>query len=114
MDKALETIAAKLGIAVNVLWAALLRQAFINGLADLLFILFTIGLVFGTVKLWKVVCRKVSDRTWGEESYALAILASVVCLILVIVILSSLPIIFAAFFNPEYWALHKILRTIAK
>lgn len=113
MDKLtalLETLAAKLGVAVDVLWAALMRQAFIAGVSDLIFLAAVAAAVYGTWKYVVLVYRKVEARDWDEIAWLPCGLVAAVMVGVSFASLGSLPMMFAAFFNPEYWALMQILR----
>lgn len=113
MDKLtalLETLAAKLGVAVDVLWAALMRQAMISGLADLVFIAATVAALVGTWKYVVLVHRKVEERDWDEIAWLPCGLIAAAMVGVSFAVLADLPMTLAAFFNPEYWALMRILK----
>ena len=114
LAQVLDKLASKLGVAVDVLWAALMRQALITGLLDLAFVAAYAFGVYWTVRY----VRMVFDRTDGESDHwkRWDEIAWLPCGIVVLVmfglglgLLASLSMTAAAFFNPEYWALMKIL-----
>ena len=105
----LEPLAIKLGVAVEHLWEVLLKQAPISGALDVLFYIFTAACVYVVYRLWLFIIRKVGQDGWGEAAYIWPALATMAVFFLVIASLLSLPVTLAAFFNPEYWALHKVL-----
>ena len=91
-------LAEKLGIATEHLWGVLIRQAPIDGgvSAILLFLFGCIGYF-----LFKF-CYKESDEEYWIMFAAYAIAYSFYMLV-------SIHSIFAAFLNPEYWALQQLL-----
>lgn len=106
----LEKLAAKLGVAVDVLWAALMRQAFISGISDLIFLAAVAVASYGTWKYVQHVHHKVDGREWDEIAWLPCGLVAAVMVGVIFAALCGLPMMFAAFFNPEYWALMRILK----
>lgn len=118
----LEQLASKLGTTVEMLWGVLLTQAMISGVVDLLII---IGLVVVAVFWTRLVIKKTTspgrdpergwelDADWGGEGkfcgWASVFLVSI---FIAIIISANAETIVAAFVNPEYWALTKILKFI--
>jgi hypothetical protein len=105
-----EQLAAKLGVAVDVLWAAMMRQAFISSVADLLWIAGLLYAMTWVVKYVRLVHKKVDDRDWDEIAWLPCAIVCCVAFGFCIGTIASLPMTFAGFFNPEYWALMKILK----
>ena len=99
MDKTLDLLASKMGVAVDVLWSALLRQALIDS----------------TVSIVQIVCFCFAIYYYAKHTrkvdgdYVLLVFAGWTVLItLSVVAVCSLSYIAAGFFNPEFWALHEI------
>lgn len=105
----LDKLSTKLGVAVDVLWAALLKQAVIAAITDLI----VLGLVayagVWVVRYVKLCHKNVQERDWDEIAWLPCALVVVAYSLFVVGGISSLPMIFAGFFNPEYWALMKII-----
>lgn len=113
-----EKLAEKLGTTVEHLWGVLLTQAPISGFIDLVT---CIALVFAMVFVYRLVRRKttVPQKTeenkypsaeWVDDGRADAwICTTIFILIGTIIVAASLEGILAAFFNPEYWALKRVL-----
>lgn len=111
----LSTLAEKLGVTAEFLWAALLRQAPVTGTVDLV-------LMVTMVALWAIWVRKAyrehvrynteGERDgWGRDTLAFAWLSVGLLFLLVLCFVGSLlSLAIAAFFNPEYWALRQILK----
>jgi len=114
LQKQLATLAAKLGTSVEHLWNVLIRQAKIQAIEDIVFVLFTAGLTFLLVKLWSSFYKN-GD---GFESFAdnhipvaigiiLASIADVIMIVISVVLsISTIP---TELLNPEYWALHELI-----
>ncbi len=108
----LEQLATKLGTTTEYLWAAMLRQAPIDGVVWIIQTVFVVASVFVLRSLSLVTCRKIQSDDWDELGIifgALLVLGWLFILILCVVIFFNISIILAAFFNPEYWALDQIL-----
>ena len=105
LNDLLEQLAAKLGVAVDVLWSALIRQALFAGIGDLIFIAAIIAAVYFLVKLAKwIIKERVDEIAWMPFGLvAIAVAGSAVFSIV------NLPMLFAEFFNPKYWAIKEIL-----
>ena len=110
--KELEVLASKLGVAVELLWEALLRQAIINGIVDLIFYILIGCSIYPAILLWKWIYKKVENDNWDEIAYAWPGLLSVVLFILILAAFLSSYMTVASFLNPEYWALDRILKGI--
>lgn len=106
----IDALASKLGVAVDVLWAALIRQAFIAGIVDLTIIALLCVAAF-YMKTWAAWLLKNENRIDEMAWFPFGVVAALV-VVSIICVLSELPITLAAFFNPEYWAVNKILGTL--
>jgi uncharacterized membrane protein len=99
MDKTLELLASKMGVAVDVLWSALLRQALIESTVSVVQIACLCFAIYFYTKHTKIV----------EECFIPPVIAGWVLLLTIsIIAIFSLSYIAAGFFNPEFWALHEI------
>jgi phosphoglycerol transferase MdoB-like AlkP superfamily enzyme len=116
---ALGMLAEKLGTTSEYLWGALLKQAPISGVVDLVVLIAFVVAVWFWAKFVKFKTTpaaptdecKYPRAEWSEELAAAAWLSVVVAVfIFVCVFAKSLQGIVAAFFNPEFWALKQILR----
>lgn len=113
----LEKLAAKLGTTVEMLWAALLRQAVISAATDA--ILCT-ALVLGFVWCFRFVQRKTTPipetdgryayADWDDEGKVVAwVVIAIMAVIGFILLASGIQNIITGLFNPQYWALEQIL-----
>lgn len=122
-EKTLQSITAlatKLGTTAEYLWAVLLKQAPIYGITTIMMY----AAWFSMVLVWVRFVRSKTKTppadplgnfyphaAWCEEAGALAWMSAFASALLVAIGFGSdLPMITAAFFNPEYWALMKILK----
>ena len=102
----IETIAEKLSVPAEMLWGAMLRQAPIDA---------TVGLV-GVMLLWIAFMAYSAFwlRLFKQEEPEPIILTGLGWVLLVIGTLGftmgHAGMIFAGFFNPEYWALMELLK----
>jgi hypothetical protein len=115
-------LAEKLGTTVEKLWAVLLKQAPISGIIDLVI---CIGMVAFSVWVFRFVNRKTTvheivdgkwtnkEAEWEDEGAFFSWVAvGAIFLLTIICVASEAENITAAFFNPEYWALTKILSKV--
>ena len=122
LTELLGQLAAKLGTTVEKLWAVLLKQAPISGTIDLVI---CIGMVAFSVWVFRFVNRKTTvheivdgtwknkEADWDEEGKVFAWIAvGAMFLLTIICVATEAENITAAFFNPEYWALTKILSKV--
>ena len=100
MDKTLELLASKMGVAVDVLWSALLRQALIDSTVSVV----QIACLCFAIYYYAKHTRKVND------DYMIPVCAAgwIALIILSVVAVGSLSYTVAGFLNPEFWALHEI------
>ena len=100
----LNTLAAKLGTTAEYLWSVLLKQAPITGVTDLILL---VALIAFTVVYVNWVMSKPFKDDMNESIAWFGVIGLV--LLTIVVTMSSTSTIFAALFNPEYWALRQIL-----
>ena len=116
---ALVELAEKLGTTSEYLWAALLRQAPIAGLLNLIV---SIMWVAGAVWWFRFVRKKTTEPgllehgghqipEWDDGAGVALAWASVFAFSVIVpnIVGDSLPLIVAGLVNPEYWALRQIL-----
>jgi hypothetical protein len=119
-SKLIEQLANKLGTTTEYLWGVLLKQAQIQSVITLLQFLI-IGL-FGYVlyRIHKSLSIKKEYDGYKETGYSHYEEKVGIPMVIGVVIFSFLSIcaffciedVFNGFFNPEYWALQKVLRAV--
>ena len=114
----IEKLAAKLGTTAEHLWGILLHQAPISGAVDLATVVI---MVLAAIILVRFVRRKTTQpaRTdedeyphadWEGEGAVIAWFLTAIYLVITgSIVIESVQGIVAAFINPEYWALSRIL-----
>ena len=108
--KRLDALADKLGTTAAYLWAVLIRQAKIEAITDILWIVLVIGIVYGVVR-WTINYYTRHDELMDGEPkegipLVVAWIIGAICIGFGIACLFELPTLIL---NPEYWALQQIL-----
>jgi len=111
--KLLHQLAEKMGTTSEHLWRVLVRQAPWSAAITLFEWFLLWGCLYACVRWFKWSIEKYKE----DDNYAISGLASGVCgvvlgLIIVISALEYGELVFAGFFNPEYWALTTVLHLI--
>lgn len=111
-DELIQELAAKMGVAVDVLWGALLRQAPITGCVEIIFAVFVICAAAAMVFVTRRIHKFVSDEPDYQPMWIGVGIAWLVIFWLAMGVICSLPTTVAAFLNPDYWALNTILNAV--
>lgn len=120
MDKLSELLgqlAIKLGTTVEYLWKVLINQAYITGIVNI--ILYILLVVSGIV-IYKFhryfdrendCGRSIYGDSYGDIQIVMVIIATLwaICLLAGIINIGETV---TCFVNPEYWALHEVLKVI--
>lgn len=117
--KLLETLANKMGTTVEYLWSVLIKQAPIE--ASILLLQFSIWGILGFL-LYKTHIKFSQQREKEDEHYTRSIynkygdtagipmlLGLTLWVVIAIMCFFSIEDVINGFFNPEYWALQKVL-----
>ena len=114
----IEKLAEKLGTTAEHLWGVIITQAQISGLVDLIICTVLVALAVVAVRFVKHKTTKPEETDddryqhaeWEDEGAGLAWLGVAILLLIVgLVVIGSAQDIVAAFANPEYWALKRVL-----
>jgi hypothetical protein len=107
-DELIRELAGKLGVQAEYLWTALLKQAPVYAASTLL-ILIGIGLLVWW--LWVKALRYIEEGSFHSEGVAVLyfVCAGVLGFIFLALVSIQGPYILAGFFNPEYWALSRLI-----
>lgn len=114
----IDALAQKLGVASEYVFAMLVRQQIIEGIAYLsilLLISFVIGIatskiVKHTISNWDHLCNKDREIGWSVASA----IAGFVALILLTADVKYMPLYTMKIFNPEYYAIKEIMDVFKK
>jgi len=104
----IEALAEKFGVTAEHLWGALLRQAPISGVVDLVV---SVLLIASAVTLALIVKSKTANQAKLDMIDFMGAWTITAMLVIpaTLVALSLVENVVAAFFNPEYWAMSKIM-----
>lgn len=109
-------LADKLGTTAEHLWGVLIRQAPIYSASYITTIFVILGALLWLLRNLKASIAKVaSDDFDGDPIFIFGVVANAIGIIAILLafsvnILPDISMIFAGFFNPEYWALKQILK----
>ncbi|SRR5260221_10641972 len=113
----IEQLAAKVGIAAQILWTALQKQAVLSSCWDVvLYAALAYGIVW-YVRWGKAVQLHTSAKydnsqrieRWDDIAWLPFCLAGIPILIFALIAICNVPMTLAGFFNPDYWALKHIV-----
>ena len=102
----LQQLAQQLQTTVEHLWGVLVRQAYVEGFALLVFyIIFILFILFFRNRFneW--------NKTGAEGEWYIGI-SAVTLFIMTAIAVNNFMTLFTALFNPEYWALQRILEVL--
>ncbi len=114
--KLLEKLAQKMGTTSEYLWKVLLSQAPIDATVNLIQF---IGVIIGGIVLLKVHKWLAKEDEYGDNRYdnsfeerVLMVIAAIVFFVLFFICFCCIGDIISGYFNPEYWALKRVLDSI--
>jgi len=117
--KLITDLASKLGTTTEYLWGVLIKQALYSAITDLAFLIFSVIYGFVLYKVYKWLCEPVDEGgrytrfDEHEDNVVMPFaIASIIFIVFLIVNIINFPNIIAGLFNPEYWALHEILKQL--
>jgi uncharacterized membrane protein len=115
----LKVLADKLGTTSEYLWGVLLSQAPISATVNLLLLLLAIVGWVVFYRAHKYLSKEIPDNRYRYTRYqendaapVIMIIAGVVLVVYSLIMICSIESIVAGYFNPEYWALNKVLRVV--
>ena len=110
--KVIDGIAAKLGTTTEYLWGVLIRQAPISATITLVYFVVLLLIGFGLFRLHKYFMKEDAYDNYNNDPMLLMIILSAAWVILMVICFLNLDNIFIGYFNPEYWAINKILNSL--
>lgn len=112
LGRILNQLADKFGTTVEHLYAILLKQAFIEGIKDVVAVFITLVILILAIVITKRSHKSYDHKynDFWEQNFHLIIIISVASLVFFIVLCVAGGDMIDAFFNPEYYALHQILK----
>lgn len=114
--KLIEQLAEKMGTTSQYLWSILIKQAPVDATITLIQILISIAFAFVFYKIHNRLSKSDKDgyNRYDENEFTVVIMVlSLVCVaILLIASFCCIGDVVNGYFNPEYWALDKVLHSI--
>ena len=110
--KLLEQLASKLGTTSQYLWGVLLKQAPIDATISLIQTAIILLMGWGLWKVHKNLMNDDASISYSQQGEAVGIpmiLATILWAVFFIAAFLCAGEIVYGYFNPEYWALHKVL-----
>ena len=113
----LEKLAVQLGTTAEYLWSVLLVQARISAMTDLIFLMLAILSGYFLYRTHRYLSQGTEDAhsIYYEKEEAVMIpmiIGLIIWIIFFLIMFFSIGNIISGLFNPEYWALNKILNSI--
>ena len=113
----LEKLAVQLGTTAEYLWSVLLVQARISAMTDLIFLILAILSGYLLYRTHRYLSQGTEDShsIYYEKEEAVVIpmiIGLIIWIIFFLAMFFSIGNIISGLFNPEYWALNKILKSI--
>ena len=113
----LEKLAVQLGTTAEYLWSVLLVQARISAMTDLIFLILAILSGYLLYRTHRYLSQGTEDAhsIYYEKEEAVMIpmiIGLIIWITFFLVMFFSIGNIISGLFNPEYWALNKILNSI--
>lgn len=114
--KLLEQLAAKLGTTSEYLWGILIRQAFVSATTTVIQCAIIWIACYVAYRLHISFSNDDNKMSYYNHDWLVALMltATVILSILLIVSLFSIEDIINGYFNPEYWALNRVLESVNK
>lgn len=107
--KLIEKIAQKLGTTSEYLWSILLKQAHIDATLKVFLLISAILLWILLFKIHLRFHKKEVYEEYEEIAVVPMVIATTLITLFSIISFFCIPDIFNGYFNPEYWALKRIL-----
>lgn len=110
-NETLELLSKKLEVPIQILWGALVKQAAIYSITNIILFLVTICFISIAIIVWRKVCnyyKGINKYEFGTD-----LIVSILFGFLVLLIFScgfDYQMIAAGLMNPEYWALKQIIK----
>ncbi|MFA5031027.1 MAG: hypothetical protein WC495_05575 [Patescibacteria group bacterium] len=114
INSVINNLADKLHVPINEIMSALMMQAKISSISDILSMILISTVFYFSLRIFLRENAKLSHDSNNNEascwiSLIITIIFGIVFIICAISVVMYLDVILAGFFNPEYWALHNIL-----
>jgi hypothetical protein len=111
----LEQYAAGLGTTAEYLWAIIIKQAYITGVSNLIWITIGVSILIGYgMFIFTCALKPIKNETTENIVIAGLIVGGVISLVAIMALTISevMPETVTCFLNPEYWALQKAISIV--
>lgn len=117
VSKLLEQLAQKMGTTVEYLWQILIYQAHIQAITVVIQIVIIMIASYLLVKLHIRFSKEPEDDhsiyyKYQESATVPMVLSALIMGVLIIIAFFCISDVINGFFNPQYWALQKVLNTV--
>jgi hypothetical protein len=119
INSVINNLADKLHVPINEIMGALMMQAKISSISDILSMILISAVFYFSVRIFLKENEKPCKEhdAYGDDKHGttwwlsliITIIFGMVFIICAISVVVYLDVIIAGFFNPKYWALHQIL-----
>lgn len=120
--KLIDSLSQKLGTTSEYLWGILTKQARIDSIISIGYIILIAGIGYGLWNVHTKLLKKIPSQNkyeYSSNSYdkhdtvtVIMIIVANVWFIVAIIGLCCIGNVFTGFYNPEYWALDKVLSSL--
>lgn len=120
VTKLIETMCSKLGVGVEMVWSAMLRQAPLWGCSKLVTVVFS-NVVFSFMLYFLIRFAK-NNKIFSNDDcelddsvrmitiFAIIIITFIIASVTINFLAVDFSMVLASFFNPEYWAASTLLK----
>lgn len=106
-----DRLATKLGTTAEYLWRVLINQTRIELIKDAAWAIVALAYLLALIPLTRYLVRRKNEAGYDDDGWIIAIVVSMfIAAVMVVVFISSVSEIPTLVYNPEYWALSKILK----
>lgn len=120
--KLIDSLSQKLGTTSEYLWGILIKQARIDSIIGIGYIILVAGIGYGLWNVHTKLLKKIPSQNeyeYSSNSYdkydtvpVIMIIVAIIWFVLAIIGFCYIGNVFTGFYNPEYWALDKILSSL--
>lgn len=107
-----DKLATKLGTTAEYLWRVLINQTRIELLKDVAWAIVALAYLIALISLTRYLIRRKNEAgSYDDDVWMVAIIVSVfIACVMVVVLINCVSEIPTLIYNPEYWALSKVLK----
>lgn len=111
ISSAFSTLATKLGVGVEFVWATLVKQAYVHGITNVILYLTGIAITFGCARWASNLNKEDPDNDFVVLPFLIALIVGIVTLI---GFANTITDTITCLVNPNYWVFNELSTIIAK